>query len=56
MASSKINSPLNIMRNRNYIGKSNWVSDDLADHYLGMLRFNNKALTQAEIISSIDDF
>lgn len=52
VASSSLNRPNNVLRTKNYIGKSNWAGDNMADQYLRMFKIYNRALTQSEIISS----
>ena len=43
--------PRSLVRNMNYIGKSNWAGDGLADAIYDELRIYNRALTQNEIKS-----
>ena len=48
--------PSNVVRNNNYIGKSNWVNDSLFGGDIGIIAIYNKALTDSEIDSFYDSF
>lgn len=50
VASGRTFSPLNVRRDKNYIGKSNWGSDELANIYIKRMRIFNKALNLEEIL------
>ena len=43
--------PRNLIRSTNYIGKSNWPQDELANAVFDELRIYNRVLTQSEINS-----
>lgn len=45
----------NVIRNLNYVGKSSWSGNSLADEYLSDLRIYNRALNETEIQLSIND-
>ena len=49
--SSTQNQPSNLTRSTNYIGKSNWAQDALANAVYDELRIYNRVLTQNEIYS-----
>ena len=42
--------PANVTRNKNYIGKSNWAADELANAIYDELRIYNRVLDQTEIL------
>lgn len=50
-SSSSQYQPKNILRQVNYIGKSTWASDELANAVYDELRIYNRVLTQDEIYS-----
>ena len=47
--------PQNVIRNINYVGKSSWASNSLADEYLSDLRIYDRALNYTEIQNNMND-
>lgn len=46
----------NSIKTFNYIGKSNWLEDELADAYFRMIRIYNRTLAPSEIIELMSNF
>ena len=54
-ASGGIMIPRNVTRVKNYIGKSNWVSNQNADGKVDELKFFNRALNETEILNEMNE-
>ena len=53
LVTTNIQIPLNVVRTKCYIGKSNWDFDAPSDMFLRDLKFFNRALTNAEILTDM---
>jgi hypothetical protein len=47
--------PQNVVRTNNYIGRSNWASDDYANAKFRNVRIYNRALSQSELIADFNN-
>lgn len=53
VANGLLNIPFNVVRINNYIGKSNWASDQLADVLIKNFRIYNRALESAQVLKEM---
>lgn len=54
-SSNQSDIPSNVTRTSNYIGRSNWLLDKLADAVIGNLRIFNRALSQLEMLKLFEN-